>query len=111
MNEYTVYVRVDDAGRVTGINSSAFLTDTEGWVAIDKGHGDSFHHAQGNYLHGPLTDARGVYRYRLDGDVITERTQEEMDGDWTEPDPQPSYDERLSDLEEALDLLLTGVTE
>ena len=29
---YKVLVRVDDAGRVVAINSSAFITDTEGWV-------------------------------------------------------------------------------
>ena len=36
MDEYLVYIRVDDAGRVVGINSSAFLADTEGWVEIDR---------------------------------------------------------------------------
>ena len=91
MDEYLVYIRVDDAGRVVDINSSAFLTDTDGWVQIDRGHGDRFHHAQGNYLPGPLVDERGVYRYKLADGAIAERTQEEMDGDWapigTEQDP------------------------
>ena len=31
---YKVLVRVDDAGRVVAINSSAFITDTGGWVEV-----------------------------------------------------------------------------
>ena len=31
---YKVLVRVDDAGRVVAINSSAFVTDTGGWVEV-----------------------------------------------------------------------------
>ena len=29
---YDVYVKPDEVGRITAINSSAFLTDTDGWV-------------------------------------------------------------------------------
>lgn len=88
---YKVLVRTDSAGRVVAINSSAFVQDASGWVQIDSGHGDRYHHAQGNYLPGPLTDERGVYRYRLEDGTIVERTAEEMDGDWapmgTDQDP------------------------
>lgn len=87
MDEYLVYIRVDDAGRVLAINSSAFVQDTDGWVQIDSGSGDRYHHAQGNYLPGPLTDERGVYRYKLADGAVVERTQEEMDADWVEPEP------------------------
>lgn len=31
---YKVLVRVDDAGRVVEINSSAFVQDTDGWVEV-----------------------------------------------------------------------------
>lgn len=31
---YKVLVRVDDAGRVVEINSSAFITNTDGWVEV-----------------------------------------------------------------------------
>ncbi len=48
MQPYGVYIRVDDAGRITAINSSAFLPDTDGWTRIDEGFGDKYHHAQGN---------------------------------------------------------------
>lgn len=111
MDEYLVYIRVDDAGRVVAINSSAFVQDPDGWVQIDRGHGDRYHHAQGNYLPGPLMDERGMYRYKLaDGEVV-ERTPEEMDADWVEPEPQPDPAARLRAVEEALEMILTGVTE
>ena len=31
---YKVLVRVDDAGRVVEINSSAFIIDTAGWMEV-----------------------------------------------------------------------------
>ena len=31
---YKVLVRVDDAGRVVAINSSAFLQDSDGWTEV-----------------------------------------------------------------------------
>ena len=118
MDEYLVYIRVDDAGRVVDIKSSAFLQSPAGWVQIDRGHGDRYHHAQGNYLPGPLMDDRGVYRYKLAHGAVVERTQEEMDGDWVEPEPQPTLESRVEavegttqELQEALDMILTGVTE
>ena len=102
MDEYLVYIRADDAGRVVAINSSAFLDDTDGWVQIDSGHGDRFHHAQGNYLPGPLMDERGIYRYKLTDGAVAERTPEEMDADWVEPEPQPDPAARLRAVEETL---------
>lgn len=87
---YKVFAKVDAAGRITAINSSSFLIDTSGWVEIDSGAGDRFHHAQGNYLPLSIMDDRGIYRYKLlDGNVV-ERTQEEIDADYHEPVPEPS---------------------
>lgn len=94
---WKVLVRTDDAGRVVDINSNAFVQDTDGWVQIDSGSGDRYHHAQGNYLPGPLTDERGLYRYKLTDGAVVERTAEEMDGDWapigTEHDPLEALQE------------------
>lgn len=45
MDPYIVYVRIDDIDRIISINSSAFLTDTNGWIEIDRGFGDKYHHA------------------------------------------------------------------
>ena len=96
---YKVLIRVDDAGRVVEINSSAFITDTDGCVEIDSGWGDKYHHAQGNYLPGPLMDERGVYRYKLVDGKVVEREPEEMDGDYVPPMPTVSEtDEALAEL-------------
>ena len=87
---YTVYIKIDDASRIIAINSSAFLPSTEGWIEIDRGLGDRYHHAQGNYFSKPIYEERGIpiYKY-VDGKVL-ERTQEEIDADYHEPVPEPS---------------------
>ena len=117
MDEYIVYVRTDDRGCITAVNSSAFLEDTQGWTDIDAGYSDRYHHAQGNYFPKPIMDDRGVWRYKMAGSLPVERTAEEMDADYIEVQ-EPTAEERLTALEEenrylkeALDLLLSGETE
>lgn len=97
---YKVLVRTDEFGRITAIDSDAFLKDTTGWIYVDEGYGDKYHHAQGNYLDKFLMDERGIYRYKLVDGVIVERTQEEMDSDYVEPEAQPTDAERIAQLEE-----------
>lgn len=92
---YDVYVKPDEAGRITAINSSAFLSDTDGWVKIDHGVSDKFHHAQGNYFPQPIMDERGIYRYKLVDGKVAERTQEEMDADYTPPEVVPTQLDRI----------------
>lgn len=89
-----VLVQTDDAGRVTAINSDAFVSG-DGWTQIDEGEGDRYRHAQNNYLLKPLTDERGVYRYKLMDGLVTQRTQAEMDADFdARPAPEPTAEER-----------------
>ena len=89
-----VLVRIDDAGRVTAINSDAFVSG-DGWTAIDEGEGDRYRHAQNNYLLKPLTDERGVYRYKLVDGLVAQRTQAEMDADFdARPAPEPTAEEK-----------------
>ena len=104
MDVYKVYVRVDESGRIVSINSSAFIRDTEGLVEIDRGPGDRFHHAQGNYLPGPLMDRRGVCRYKLEGGKVVERTEEEMLADVKSP-VKSVIENRLDRLETAIDTI------
>ena len=68
---YTVYIQIDDASRIIAVNSSAFLPSAEGWIEIDSGIGDRYHHAQGNYFPKPIYEERGipVYKY-VDGEVV-----------------------------------------
>ncbi|MBQ2883691.1 MAG: hypothetical protein IJE43_07980 [Alphaproteobacteria bacterium] len=102
---YKVYVTVDEQERVTSINSSAFLSNLDGYVKIDEGYGDKFHHAQGNYLDKPLRDERGVMRYKLVNGKIVERSQNEMDADYVEPPIQPTQEDRLAVLEAQNEML------
>lgn len=89
-----VLVQTDDAGRVTAINSDAFVSG-DGWTAIDEGEGDRYRHAQNNYLFKPLTDERGVYRYKLVDGLVVQRTQAEMDADFdARPAPEPTAEEK-----------------
>lgn len=107
MNDvYKVYIRRDDAERIIDVNSDAFLTEYNGWVQIDEGTGDRYHHAQGNYFPGPLYDERGIPRYVHVPDGSPkwrERTKEEMDADYVPPVVKPSADELLNALMEGIE--------
>ena len=93
---YTVYVKTDEKNRITDINSSAFISDISGWVEIDSGDGDRYHHAQGNYLPKPITDENGVYRYKFENGAICERSADEMAADLPVPEPTPPTNAELA---------------
>ena len=84
-----VYIKIDDKNRVTAISSEIFISDTTGWTEIDRGDGDRYVHAQGNYLPKPLTDENGVYRYKYADGIVSERTAEEMAEEIPDPIPAP----------------------
>ena len=128
MNPYIVYVKLDEENRITSVDSSAFLRETDGWTEIDSGYGDKHHHAQGNYFDKPPCDERGIYRYKAyqfvdapagkiiarffkndEEYVILERTQEEMDADYVPPEVKPTDAERISKLESEKKLLTAQV--
>ena len=111
IDPYIVYVRIDNMDRIISINSSAFLTDTNGWIEIDRGLGDKYHHAQGNYLPGPLMDERGVYRYKMVDGKPVERTQEEMDSGYTPPEQRPTTEQRVDALETTTDDIILMMAE
>lgn len=81
INTYRIYVKTDSDENITAVNSSAFLTDTTGWMQTDEGSGDKYVHAQGNYFDKPLTDANGCYNYKLVYGKPVERTAEEKQSD------------------------------
>ncbi len=106
MSEYQVFVKADDCGRIMAVNSSAFIADTTGWVQIDEGTGDRYHHAQGNYFPKPKYDERGIprYAYVKDGDPKwRERTKEEMDANYTPPEKEVTAEELLEALMEGVE--------
>ena len=95
---YVVFVKLDDANRITDVNSSAFILNQDGWMEIDRGYTQRHHHAQGNYFPQPIIDERGVYRYKLVDGQAMERTQEERDADYAAR-PVPATPKTNAELE------------
>lgn len=118
--EYIVYVKPNENGYITAVNSSEFLADATDWVQIDSGNGDKYHHAQGNYFDKPIMTMGGAYRYKLVNGAAVECSGEEITEQEVvnQPDSTPTLESRVYDLEvdnaetkEALELILSGVTE
>lgn len=97
MELYDVYAKSDDCGYITAVNSSAFLDDTTGWVKIDEGYGDRYHHAQGNYFPLPIITSGGAYRYKLENGVPVECTAEEIAEQEEALRPEPGADPGSAD--------------
>ena len=114
MTPYIVYGMLDEHNLISAVNSSAFLTDTAGWTEIDRGYTQRHHHALGNYFEKSIYDDRGIKRYKAipfvdapEGKIIArffkdgveylifERTQEEMDADYVEPEIMPTQLDRI----------------
>lgn len=91
MKEFKVFVKTNENSYIIAVNSSAFLTDTAGWVEIDQGCGDKYHHAQGNYFQESIATEGGAYRYKLvDGKPVectTEEIAEQEESNQLEPVP------------------------
>ena len=97
---YIVYVKPNSNGYITAVNSSEFLTDTAGWVQIDSGYGDKYHHAQGNYFPKPIRTDGGAFRYKLVDGKPVECTAEEIvkQEEANKPVPAPTTDDVLNAL-------------
>lgn len=106
---YKVFILLDEKQEIIAINSSAFLEDPTGWIEVGSGFGDKFLHAQGNYLGAGLTDLAGRYNYKFINNEIVEIPEEEKTE--IEGEPESSAEDRIAQLEEALNLLLEGATE
>ena len=90
MEPYIVYVRSNENDYITAVNSSEFLDDVTGWVKIDEGYGDKYHHAQGNYLPLPIVNEQGILRYKLIDGKAVERTIENIEADHIKSEYLPS---------------------
>lgn len=129
----TVYIKPDSDGRILDVTSDAFLPDPAGWRAVDRGSGDRFRHAQGNYLPedlrlmgicrwmtAPETQEREAFvLYEHEGACygIYRRTESEMEADRAGETQPAGLGERVArleaqtgEMEQMLDMLLTGVT-
>lgn len=92
---YHVYAQTDEAGRITAVNSYAFV-DSDWGTEIDSGCGDKYHHAQGNYFPRPIYTEDGIPRYKLVDGQAVERTEEEISADRAaRPEPEPTLQEQM----------------
>ena len=89
---YHVYVQADTQGRITAVNSSAFVPEDWG-TEIDSGYGDKYHHAQGNYFPHPIMTDGGAYRYKLVDGVPVDCTAEEIAAQEAALQPEPTPEE------------------
>lgn len=104
---YQVYVKLNEQNLITAINSSAFLSDTSGWVQIDEGEGDKYHHAQGNYLPKPIRTDDWDYRYKLEDGKVVELSEEEL-----ETNKLPNVrQEKLAELSQACNQAINAGTQ
>lgn len=135
-----VLARITEQGLIGEISSTAHRQIEEGWREIDRGQGDRYRHAQGNYLPDGLFTGDGIHKwmtaqtamhsgrepvvsYDFGGERwgVYLRNPEEMEADRQEPETDTttttmearmqSMETKAGEFEEALDLLLSGVTE
>lgn len=103
---YKVLIKINNAKNIIAVDSDAFVASLDGWIQIDEGIGDRYHHAQNNYFPKPKYDERGIpcYDYVPDGDPKwRERTQEEMDADYMPPEKEVTAEELLTELIEGIE--------
>lgn len=81
MEEYIVYIKTNEQQNIIAINSSSFVSDLEGWVQIDQGVGDKYHHAQNSYFEKPIYTEDGICQYKLVENKPVERNEEEINKD------------------------------
>lgn len=108
IEDYRVYALVNEAGYITAVNSSAFLTDTADWAEIDSGSGYKYRHAQGNYFPQSIMTDSGVWRYKLENGSPRECTAEEIVEQETLL-PDPSQDMTLTVYDELENAYQEGV--
>lgn len=107
LDNYKVYIQTDANNNVIAVNSSAFLSDTTGWIEIDEGTGDKYHHAQGNYLPLGLMTDDGIYQYKYADGELQERTEEEIQKERDARPPAPDV-MTLEEITAALNALAKG---
>ncbi|MHC1722733.1 MAG: hypothetical protein AB9836_05960 [Aminipila sp.] len=110
MDTYKVYIKIDSKNKVIAVNSSEFIPDITGWIKIDEGQGDKYHHAQGNYLNKPLINLDRTHNYIYENNAVRETTEAEKATELASfPAPQPTPEEKLRADIEYLSAM-TGVT-
>lgn len=102
--EFTVFVKVDEGGRIVDINSSMFLLNPDGWIEIAKGVGDTFQHAQGNFMPKPIYNIEGIPIYKMEMGEIKERSEDEIRAD-IKPPEKTEIEKRIETIEKTVKVI------
>lgn len=108
------YITVDERGCIVDGFSDAFRQPSEADICINKKGGYQFRLFPGGEENPPLYAEAMIARYKYEDGHVVERPAEEIEADRSAlpvPEAKPTQEERIADLEEALELLLSGVTE
>lgn len=105
---YKVFIKVNDKNEVVEVNSSAFLTDTDGWIEVDVGAGDKYHHAQNHYFPESIHyESTGAPRYKWNGTNV--EVQPDVEVLVSEPTiSTPSVQKMYSDIQYIS--MMTGIS-
>ncbi len=111
-----VYALPNAAGYITRIDGGytiGNITTPEDWVLIDEGYGDKYNLCQSNYLSQPLRTGGGAYRYKLVDGQVVECTPEEIAAqeEANKPEPVPTTEDRLKELESQNQMLMECLLE
>ena len=91
------FIITDESGRILRGFSADFEQPTDGAICINEDGGRHFE--LNGVINPPMMDYNGVALYKLDGNKVIERTQEELDADKPVIVPIPTLDERLAAVE------------
>lgn len=92
-----VYINKDSENNIISINSNIFLSEEEmsKMIEIDKGQGDKYAHAQGQYLDKGLVDEYGRYNYKYVNGKVVEVAEEDKPT-IEEPKAEPTEQEKIN---------------
>lgn len=92
-----VYINKDSENNITSINSNIFLSEEEmsKMTEIDKGQGDKYAHAQGQYLEKGLVDEHGRYNYKFVNGKVVEVAEADKPT-IEEPKAEPTEQEKIN---------------
>ena len=106
---FNIYVQVLD-GKILSVNAGDYEITSDGWHLVYSGTEED---APDLFPKG-LMSANGGVNYALVNGEVMERNAEEIAADEEAANPPQNtatQEERIAELEAALDLLLSGVTE
>ncbi len=100
-----VYIQVDGT-KIINANSGAYIIESDGWHLVYSGDD-----VPELFPKGIMTDLGGFNYAYIDGEIV-ERSADDIAADEAAANPaQETHEERIAQLEEALELILSGVTE